>query len=206
MYEYTCMSDLCQGQKRVLDVLEMESQIIVSHHVGSENWPRSSGRTTNTLSHWAPSPVPVTLLLTEGIFCCFQKLLHHFYIDQNNTKIQVSPQILNIYPCVFVESHPKIIDVLPNREYSLIFVVCCFFVLSCFPWMVNDTEPLWTLIRHLFVSVEETPFAHFKSFLKIRFCFILPFNFKSSLRVFELTLFYLHFVCLLYWAKDFCLL
>jgi hypothetical protein len=45
------VSRMLGSQKRVADPLDLESQTVVSHHVGVRNGIRSSGRATNDLNH-----------------------------------------------------------------------------------------------------------------------------------------------------------
>ena len=52
------------GQKKVSDLLELELQMVVSHHVGARNW--TSGRTVSALSGWAISPTPCLLCFVKA--------------------------------------------------------------------------------------------------------------------------------------------
>lgn len=47
----TQVLDACKGQKRVSYPLELELQMIISCHVGSGNFPGSSGKAESVLNH-----------------------------------------------------------------------------------------------------------------------------------------------------------
>lgn len=58
------------GQKRILDPLELEILMVVSHHVDIGDQIQPPGRTANTLNYSAISPVPI-LLTSKATFLCW---------------------------------------------------------------------------------------------------------------------------------------
>lgn len=75
MYGY-CASCLCTtthvhgalgGQKRTLDPLELELEMVVIHHVGAGTWTlRSSTKVTSALNPWAIPPALKSTFLTTS--------------------------------------------------------------------------------------------------------------------------------------------
>lgn len=58
-YHIWCWSGVRKGQKRVLNPLEIESQIVVSNHVSYRNWTSVLWKNNECLYHWPISPVPI---------------------------------------------------------------------------------------------------------------------------------------------------
>lgn len=54
---------ICRGQERVLALLGMELEMVVSHHVGTENQTLLSGQVASVLNHLYSSQ---NILLTKG--------------------------------------------------------------------------------------------------------------------------------------------
>lgn len=53
---HVCVPRTCGGHKRVLSLLELEFQRVVSYHVDAENSPRSYERPGGVINHGAISP------------------------------------------------------------------------------------------------------------------------------------------------------
>lgn len=53
---HVCVPCTCGGHKRVLSLLELEFQRVVSYHVDAENSPRSYERPGGVINHGAISP------------------------------------------------------------------------------------------------------------------------------------------------------
>lgn len=72
-----CACSAWWGLKRALDPMELESQTVVSDHVGSVNWTSVSGRAANVCNFWAISPVLIQVWLnyklTEFGYICLGK-------------------------------------------------------------------------------------------------------------------------------------
>lgn len=56
------------GQKRLLEPLALELQMIVSRYMGAGNWTQVSGRAAHVLSYWAIFPDPKPHLLFSHAF------------------------------------------------------------------------------------------------------------------------------------------
>jgi hypothetical protein len=46
----TCMAGVCEGQKRALDPLKLELQMLVNHYVGAGNQTTSSARAASAVN------------------------------------------------------------------------------------------------------------------------------------------------------------
>lgn len=59
----TCMPGAQRGQKRVVNLLEVELRMVMSYHMGTGTEPNSSARAVSVLIHRAISPVPPDKIL-----------------------------------------------------------------------------------------------------------------------------------------------
>lgn len=53
---HVCVPGACGGHKRVLSLLELEFQRVMSYHVGAENSPRSCEKPGGDINRGAISP------------------------------------------------------------------------------------------------------------------------------------------------------
>lgn len=69
MYMHCACAGASSDQKQELDLLGLELQVVVSHHVSSGNWAPVLCKSSKFLIH-EPSPLPTTFSLIAHILLC----------------------------------------------------------------------------------------------------------------------------------------